>query len=146
MRLCLLANPCSISFRKSAWAQVTIVPRRWPDHQFVVTCRHVIEKVPPGERQIYHKLSFRDGKQGIIPATHAMPLIVRTGETTQVTIGGTGRPIVGRVAVVGYDQPIDWRGDVHYLTLKLPDPSEKPRPNRADFATQEALLAAHRVR
>ncbi len=107
--------------------------------------RFVINKVPPGERQIYHKLSFREGKQGTIPATHGTPLTVRAGESTLVMIGGTGRPVIGRVAVAGFDQPIDWREDVHYLTLKLPDPSEKPRPNRADFATDEALLEAHKA-
>ena len=104
--------------------------------------RFVIEKVPPGERKIARRLSFRKGKPGTIPETHAFPLNVKAGETTRVTIGGMGRPVVGRVVVKGYDEPIDWLRDVHWLALKLPDPSDRPRPQRDDFADEPPFFEA----
>jgi peroxiredoxin len=46
---------------------------------------------------------------------------IKAGETTKVTIGGTGRPIVGKiVAPADYKEPINWAYGHNYLSLKVP--------------------------
>jgi hypothetical protein len=102
--------------------------------------RFVIEKVPPGERKIWHRLSFRHGKKGTIPLSHGFPISVKAGETVPVTIGGTGRPIIGRVAP-DHAGAIDWQNDVHKLSLVLPEPL-LARPERSAFDSNEAFVDA----
>ncbi|MCI0534473.1 MAG: M56 family metallopeptidase, partial [Verrucomicrobiales bacterium] len=99
--------------------------------------RFVLEKVPPGERKIWHRLSFRDGKPGTIPSSHGFPVTVKAGETLRVTIGGTGRPIIGRAVVPDHPGVIDWQNDVQKLSLVLPEPVV--RPERSAFDSGEAF-------
>ena len=67
---------------------------------------------------------------------------VKPGETAQVTLGGKGRPVIGRIVLDGTPEaPIDW-------TLNLPVllgvPPEKSDPNRFGLLTRgSALFAAH---
>jgi hypothetical protein len=54
---------------------------------------------------------------------------VRPGETTEVTLGGKGRPVVGRVRVIGGEAAeVDWKHDVHKLTPRFPDDPERDLP------------------
>src|SRR6185369_3282707 len=57
--------------------------------------RFVLEGVPPGEHKIAYRPGFRDGKIGQIPVSHGMPVIVKAGETTRLTLGGSGRAVTG---------------------------------------------------
>jgi thiol-disulfide isomerase/thioredoxin len=97
----------------------------------------VFEKVPPGERKVYLEYRFRDGP-GVTPLSHGTPVTIKPGQTTEVLIGGTGRPVTGQIAVVGGDAAdIDWRRDVHTLTLSIPDNPENKPPDISRVTTNE---------
>ncbi len=104
--------------------------------------RFVFETVPAGEPRVDWCPGFRDGKAGIVPLSHGVPVAVKPGETAQVTLGGTGRPVVGKVVVPGRDKPIDWTQDVQWITLKLSTPPEPVFPRPADFASENDFTAA----
>jgi len=95
--------------------------------------------VPPGEHQIAHVPGFRDGKMGQIPISHGIPVIVKAGETTSITLGGTGRALVGQALFRGTNV-VDWREDVHTLTTKASN--EPIRPSRENFASLDDFLKA----
>jgi hypothetical protein len=57
--------------------------------------RFVFETVPAGERRVDWCPGFRDGKTGVVPLSHGVPVAVKPGETAQVTLGGSGRPVIG---------------------------------------------------
>jgi protocatechuate 3,4-dioxygenase beta subunit len=94
------------------------------------------DKVPPGERKVYLQYKFRDGP-GIIPLSHGLTVDVKPGQTTQVTLGGTGRPVIGRIKTIGAaETEVDWRRDVHTLNPNLPPADiDKQAPYSRQFAS-----------
>jgi RNA polymerase sigma factor (sigma-70 family) len=104
--------------------------------------RFVFEGVPPGERKVCFSPTLSNGRSGASAFSHEQPVIVKPGETTQVTLGGTGRTVAGRVSAPGISKPIDWQQDVHNLKLKVGIPSEAVVPEREDFPTDEAYMSA----
>ena len=86
------------------------------------------EKVPPGERRVWMEYKLRDNPRGEIAMSHGTPVLVKPGETAEVTIGGTGRPVIGKIVVVGGDPAdVDWKRDVHHVNLRLPaNPENEP--------------------
>jgi RNA polymerase sigma factor (sigma-70 family) len=104
--------------------------------------RFVFETVPPGERRLDWRPGFRDGKVGMVPLSHGVPVAVKPGETAQVTLGGTGRPVVGKIVVAGRDKPVDWTHDVQSLALKHATPPEPVLPKPFDFPSYEEYTAA----
>jgi peroxiredoxin len=74
--------------------------------------------------------------------SHAVPVEVRAGETISVTIGGTGRPVVGRVVVPpDCDEPVDWsRGDSR-LGSKDPEKPQPPYPDDFRKMTRKEQVA-----
>ena len=103
--------------------------------------RFDFEGLPAGDMRISHRLTFHDGQTGAIPDTQETHIHVQAGETTQVTLGGTGWKVVGRVKLKGPEQPIDWRREVQRLDAKLPGP---PAPDRKAFASAADYQAAVR--
>ena len=104
--------------------------------------RFVFETVPAGERKVNWLPGFRDGKAGMVPLSHGVSVAVKPGETAQVTLGGTGRLVLGKVVLAGRDKPIDWTQDVQSLTLKLSIPPEPVYPKPTDFASENEFTAA----
>ena len=103
----------------------------------------VFEKVPPGLRQIYIEYRFKERQQGETPLSHGLPLEVKPGATMDVMLGGTGRKVVGRVKVIGGDaSDVDWRRDVHKLTLILPPEPALPQPDMRNAITPGAQQLA----
>jgi len=99
--------------------------------------RFLFEKVPPGERRLYVEYRFKE-RQYETPMSHGMPVSVKPGESLEVTLGGSGRKVVGRVQVVGGDSSdVDWRRDVHKLTLMLPPGGLPEAPDTARLAPEE---------
>ncbi len=87
----------------------------------------VFEKVPPGERRLFVEYRFKERQYGETPLSHGLPLSVKPGETMNVTLGGSGRKVTGHIQVIGGEQTdVDWRRDVHKLTLILP-PGDLPQ-------------------
>lgn len=83
-----------------------------------------VDRVPPGERKASLQLRVNDRSSGRgTSSTHGVPVLVQPGGTTAVQIGGTGRSIIGRMTVAGGDpEDVDWKRDVHTLSMILPAP------------------------
>jgi hypothetical protein len=88
----------------------------------------VFEKVPLGEHRLSLEYRFRENQNGgETPLSHGSMVLVKPGETAQATLGGTGRRVAGRVHLQGGEHAdVDWRRDVHKLTLVLPPPVTPP--------------------
>ena len=88
--------------------------------------KFVFPTVPPGEYRIIHRAADSTGE------AHATTVLVRSGETTSIKLGGRGRPLIGRIVVAGADAPVDWKKEVHgTISAKLP---AVKRPDTADLA------------
>jgi hypothetical protein len=125
--------------------------------------RFAIEGVPPGEWQISHEVSLRIGSADaielkpvkiqsshgysmILPPRSAPSLVqlirVEAGQTTEVSLGGVGRMLVGRAKPVALGQPLDWQRDVQRLTSKASWPAVGPPPRRGEFASEQEYVSA----
>ena len=98
------------------------------------------EKVPPGQRRVSlrYKLGERESGSDRVGASHGVPVTVEPNETAQVTIGGNGRPVIGRIAVVGGGpEDVDWRRDVHTLRSQTVMPADVTPPQIPPTMTEE---------
>ncbi len=59
--------------------------------------RFVMDRVAPGRLTVYHRVETPG--RTVWMASHAVNLDVKPGETVRLQIGGTGRPVVGRLAI-----------------------------------------------
>lgn len=82
------------------------------------TGRFVIERVPAGTYRIGREVIFNEtGDSSMRGSTSVVPVVVKAGTTTRVTIGGTGRAIMGRVAMPpGTTKPVDFTWGRNELT------------------------------
>ena len=122
--------------------------------------RFVFEGVPPGEREIWHSINLRPDKtgpsfsDGVVIKTGSgtammmrpwagpsqnMLVQVQPGQTTEVTLGGTGRTVVGRVHANDPSQPINWQMYPYTISSKVSRPDA---PQRKDFASDAEYATA----
>jgi hypothetical protein len=81
----------------------------------------LFDQVPPGERKAALQYKLRDGEEGAIPLSHGVSVTVKPSDTAEVTLGGSGRAVTGRIATVGAEpSSVNWRRDVHMLRSRLP--------------------------
>ncbi len=101
----------------------------------------VIEKVPPGERQIWQVLNFREekGVPRIIPTTHETYVRVKAGETSKIDLGLGGQKVVGMIRLKNAPERFDWSHDVQQLQPKPPI-SDLPLVN--DFPNRKEWISA----
>jgi len=96
-------------------------------------------KVPAGDRMvgILYEAGTRNYSRTAV--SHGVPVGVKSGETNLVTIGGTGRTILGRVSVLGGEQgDVDWKRDIHTMSLRLPaNPENEAVTMPGGLTTQE---------
>ena len=104
----------------------------------------VFEKVPPGERTICQRLTVQDNRPGRIFENQKGRIVVAPGIVTRVELGSTGRSVVGRAAMPGVTNDINWQNVVVELSSKLPG-TPGQRPNQEDFSSTDAFLAALRA-
>jgi hypothetical protein len=91
--------------------------------------KFVVDKVPPGERNVYLQFKLNDRENGRTASSHGVPVTVKSGATTEVTVGGGGRPVIGRIAILGGDQEdVDWHRDVHTLQSQMVLPNTLTPP------------------
>ncbi len=113
-------------------------PRVYHDCRAVTDSKghFVFERVPAGLAQVGRVIKTGESSTGwFAPTSHAVPIEIKAGDTITVTIGGTGRPITGKVTVpADYKEPINLAFGDNILYLKLP---EKPRPENFDEMTME---------
>ena len=72
--------------------------------------RFVFTRVMPGEVDISREILLkRSASSQTIGQSHTVTIEVRPGTTARVTMGGKGRPVIGKVkAPAGFTGPIDW--------------------------------------
>jgi peroxiredoxin len=88
------------------------------------------DRVPPINVQVYHGPKVKDEKMGTNPMSQTTSFSLEPGEVKTVTIGGQGRPVIGKVVVNGYESQINWRSDVYTIEKILPPLEDLP-----DFVT-----------
>jgi len=69
---------------------------------------------------------------------------VKPGETSRVTLGGTGREIVGKAVFSGRKDYGIWHLDAQTLELKIAGPPGLTKPVRSDYPSPEAYYEALR--
>jgi len=93
--------------------------------------RFVFEKVPAGWFEAGYWT--KTGDSGWSP-TSRTPVEVESGRTANFTLGGSGRPVIGRfVPPEGYDKPIYFGNGLRSLITTRPD---EPRPENYDRMTR----------
>ncbi len=106
--------------------------------------RFVITFVPPGERKIARMIPIGNGSwQHSAPTT----VTVKPGVVTQVSVGGTGVTVVGKVHVV--EREVNWKNVHASLHNQFPGGFNKgrtPEEQSAWFATPEAKIAMKNYR
>ena len=98
----------------------------------------IFSRVPPGERKVYleFKLNERNNGRGVM--SHGTLVDVQPGATAEVTFGGTGRRVIGRVDLsTGDPRDVDWRRDPHSLTTVMQSGPGFPVLNYSNSATEE---------
>lgn len=97
------------------------------------------DKVPPGDRKVAWQLKINDRNYGRgMSQSHGTPLEVKPGKTATVTLGGSGRTVLGRMTVTGAaPEDIDWLRDVHTLTRDVSLPPDIRGPDYKPNMSQE---------
>ena len=76
----------------------------------------VFERIAPGSVRIYHEIKVSERSTHF---SHGINLEIEAGETYQITIGGTGRPVTGKILVPDYfKNKFDWRYTNYGLRIK----------------------------
>jgi peroxiredoxin len=96
----------------------------------------VMDRLAPGEARVGRQISLGSRRSA---TSHTVRVQVKAGETAVLTIGGTGRPILGRVVVpADYNEPIDWsRAHSSLSTSYMPQP---PYPDDLQTVTRKERL------
>jgi protocatechuate 3,4-dioxygenase beta subunit/peroxiredoxin len=102
--------------------------------------------VPPGARQLVRLIS--SGSQRWT-WSNMEPLTVKPGEVTQVTYGGQGRAVIGKLISSDPARKIDWQAGHHSLSTKIPRPPRALKSQeeyRAWYQTPEVKAAMEKQR
>jgi peroxiredoxin/uncharacterized GH25 family protein len=99
------------------------------------------DRVPPLNVQVYHSPKVKDRNLGMFPTSQTTSFTLKPGEEKTLTLGGHGRPVIGRAVVNDYEGNIDWRADVQSMDLILP-PTEAFPDQLAQSRAQSAKLQA----
>ncbi len=100
--------------------------------------RFAFERVMPGEVAISQEILIKQSHSSqTVGYSHTVAVDVAPGATAHLTVGGTGRPVVGKVTVPAeFAAPIDWTYSQNNLN---------PRETAAQKLIRLALKRGHRV-
>lgn len=105
------------------------------DYRYGTLCdsegRFAFGRVPPGWFEVGYLIETGDGSGSLTSRT---PVVVESGRTATVQLGGEGRPVIGR-----FVPPPDWEGPVYFgAGLRALDTAhpERPTPDNYDEMTQ----------
>ncbi len=93
--------------------------------------RFTFKRVPPGWFEVGYLIDNGDSSASLTSRT---PVVVAPGQTATVTLGGEGRPVIGR-----FVPPPDWEGPIYFgAGLRSMDTvhPERPRPDDYSQMTQ----------
>ena len=99
--------------------------------------RFTFERIPPDMRgQVARKiLLWRGGGMSRIGHSHGKPVEFEPGKTVKITLGGTGRPVTGRLTIgVAAAGKIDWNLGFHSIQLVRPRLPGVPAPPIASYS------------
>jgi hypothetical protein len=88
--------------------------------------RFVFERVPPGPHRLFRVLNLHEGLSGPIGLSHHTNVLVTPGEITRITLGGTGRKVVGRVVTEPSNVRVAWAQQLQRLVQVRNEPAPKP--------------------
>lgn len=88
--------------------------------------RFSFKQVPPVAVEVYHEPKVRDSRTGTIAQSQTTKFMAQPGQTHELSLGGKGRPVIGRLEVTGYDGVINFRQDVFNLETVVPQPVVMP--------------------
>jgi peroxiredoxin len=103
------------------------------------------DRVPPGERRasLQIKLNDRDSSRSTANS-HGTSVEIQPGKMAEVVIGGSGRPVIGRMTVLGGSpEDVDWRRDQHTLQMQMDIPTNIPPPLMTGNMSDEERRRAH---
>ncbi len=97
--------------------------------------RFALERLKAGQAQVAREIRTSDRMTSF---SHAVPVEIRAGQTATVSIGGTGRPVTGKVvADADYNEPVNWSFG-HSMIMP-----EFPKPDNYEKMTDEEKKAWH---
>ena len=106
--------------------QFTLVGRRGSIHLDYTTTtdsagRFEFSRVPPLAGTIGREVKASEWMTGVAPSGAIIPV---PGRTTEVQLGGTGRPVIGRLVVpAGHEALSDWSGATLSLVAQVQSPA-----------------------
>jgi thiol-disulfide isomerase/thioredoxin len=115
-----------------AFAKLAYYPRPLPPYSISAETttdaggRFVFPRVPPVDVKLSHAPKVGLAGSDQIPITQITNLTLQAGQTRVVTLGGQGRPVVGRVVLQNYHQDMDWRDQVCRIDSLAPEPPDCP--------------------
>jgi hypothetical protein len=106
--------------------------------------RFTFERVVPGDASVMRSVPMGPGagRARMMGSTHATPVEIKPGQTAHLTIGGTGRPVIGRLSLPPQlGDKADWSNSLGHIGLQRQKP-DIPAEIRAKGS--EAIQAWHR--
>ncbi len=123
------------------------LPRVYLSHEVVTdeNGRFAFNRVVPGTGRIGRRLLIHawQGAQEVA-SSRMQPIDLPSGETVRVELGGTGRPVVGKLEPPeGLDEEVDWAFSMVTSVAELPEPPPLPIPKdiEDDAEKHESWLA-----
>jgi hypothetical protein len=101
--------------------------------------RFRFDRVPPGNHTVFRYINPHGDEPGPIGFSHGQPVTVRPGEIAQVTLGGKGRPLIGRFVLSRPQTNYNWRAN---LVPLVQDKPELLAPQTAQFPNSPAYFRA----
>ncbi|HZN66201.1 MAG TPA: carboxypeptidase regulatory-like domain-containing protein [Tepidisphaeraceae bacterium] len=101
--------------------------------------KFVFERVRPGEANVNRTIRMPMGNGGWMnPATHSARVKIEPGKTIQVVLGGTGRPVVGRLRIPDEVKKLpSWHYYMCSLTTKVDYPKLEVPDNVKELPPEE---------
>ncbi|HEY7120113.1 MAG TPA: carboxypeptidase regulatory-like domain-containing protein, partial [Tepidisphaeraceae bacterium] len=118
-------------------------PRAYHDIQTATDTdgRFTFPKVPPGRASVAVQVKLSENMTGF---TQSTPVTVKAGETVEVNIGGTGRPIVGRIKAPAELKDVNWSASQSGFMTKIyaPQPRFPDNWNEMEQADRQKWIDA----
>jgi hypothetical protein len=95
-----------------------------------------IEGIPPGEHTIAFKEIAEAQAGRTLALSHKTRVTFKAGEETKMTLGGSGRPIIGKVVGTGSEK-VDWAHQIG--TLETDSPWPEPIYSFREFPGRESM-------
>jgi thiol-disulfide isomerase/thioredoxin len=115
-----------------AFAEYAYYPRPMPPWSISAAAttdaqgRFVFPRVPPVDVKVFHAPKAGAGGKEQLPITQITNLTLNPGETRAVTLGGQGRPVVGRIVLKNYHKNMDWQHQMCRIDSLSPEPADCP--------------------